>query len=184
MTMPPGAPRAPRPDGPGRPGRPGEPGRPGRSPTRRERGRALARLDPGRFASYADYYFAIHLNPAVRAAHVAGMLLALAAAATGIAARDWRFAVPYLFFVIGVPQLSHWVFDAFRSPAIEGSRGGSLFMALRLNFGTMLGLHARRERVFRDRYPFVREIYPGGTPETAAAGEATPAPDLGARSGD
>jgi hypothetical protein len=116
-------------------------------------------LDPARFEKYEDYYFAIHLNPAVQLTHVLSMLSGFSLLFLSFAYRNPWFLVPYLPVFGGIPQVSHRVFDGIWSPAVKDTKGGSLFLALRLNFGCLLGLQRKRERELIKKYPFIRSLH-------------------------
>ncbi len=134
---------------------------------RSERGEALRQLRPSQFETYDDYYQAIHLNQWVRISHVVGMLIACCILATLFYTQTWWLILPYMFLIIGVPQLAHLAFDSFYSPAARDSRGSSLFMALRLNFGVMFGLQRARDRQLLAKYPFVADAYRNGRGSTS-----------------
>lgn len=126
---------------------------------RRTRGQRIRALRPEQFASYRDYFAALHLNPVVRWIHAIGMFIGTAIFAFGVASRSVWLVLASGSAYYFVPLFSHLVFDGCspRNEAPDPITGH--LQAIWMNVRTLVGSVRREEAALVRRYPFLASIY-------------------------
>ncbi len=109
--------------------------------------------------SSAEHYDAIHLNDAVKAFHLIGLLIAVPLFVWGLVRLSPALLLLQYLVSTGFSVASHWIFDGFvpRGPIERPLH--VLRLGLGSNWRFLTRRHRARERQLLAKHPWIEQIY-------------------------